>query len=36
MAGVTGWNSFEVVLMLGLGLPKRSGWGNLGHNLSRP
>ena len=35
-ARVAVWNSFKIVLMLGLGLPERTSRGNLGDNFSRP
>src|SRR6266436_4767121 len=36
MAGVAVRDSFEVVLMFGLGLPEWTGGGDFGHDLSRP
>jgi hypothetical protein len=36
MAVVTIQDSFEVVLMLGLGLPKVAGWSDFGDHPARP
>src|ERR1700730_10513999 len=36
VTGVTIRITFQIILMLGLGLPERSGGGHLGDNLTRP
>ena len=36
MAGVAAGISHEVVLVLGLGLPKLAGWNDFGHGFGRP
>src|SRR5882757_7246984 len=36
MTGVAVWITLQVILVLGLGLPERSGWCHLGDDLARP
>jgi hypothetical protein len=36
MAGIARGLPYQVVLMLGLGLPKIARWSKLGHNLAGP